>query len=329
LPATFDADKAKEAEAAMFTRRRALGVAVLGGAALVGTRAAQADDWRAAYPAVSFAVVPAENEAGVVNRWTPFVTYLSHALGVPVTLRIGNDYAAVIEGQRSGNIHIGYYGAASFARALITGVQTEAFALNVNKKSGRGYYSVFYVLASSPYQRIQDLKDKNLGLVDVNSTSGYQVPLFTLHEMGIDADTFFAQSLITGSHENGIFALVSGTVDVAADSWNSESYSNLTRMLTKDMLKHRDGTKMTQADFRIILKSPQIINGPYTYLSSLPEAMKADIRAAFFAAPSKVPEAFDRLSDGQNLPWEPVDNAAYDGIVKLIRFVDGLHRTKA
>lgn len=313
----------------MITRRRALGSAVLGGTAWFGMPAARADDWRASYPAISFAVVPAENEAGVVNRWTPFVTYLSQSLRVPVTLRIGNDYAAVIEGQRSGNIQIGYYGAASFARALITGVRTEAFALNVNKKSGRGYYSVFYVLAGSPYQRIEDLKGKNIGLVDVNSTSGYQVPLFTLHEMGIDADRFFAKSLVTGSHENGIFALVSGTVDVAADSWNSDSYSNLTRMLTKGMLKHADGTPMTQADFRIILKSAQIINGPYTYLASLPPAMKADIRAAFFAAPGKVPEAFDRLSDGQNLPWEPVDNSAYDGIVKLIRFVDGLHRAKS
>jgi phosphonate transport system substrate-binding protein len=312
----------------MITRRRTLGAAMAGGAALFASRTARADDWRTAYPAINFAVVPAENEAGVVNRWTPFTDYLSQALRVPVTIRIGNDYAAVIEGQRSGNIQIGYYGAASFARALITGVQTEAFALNVNKKSGRGYYSVFYVLAKSPYQKIQDLKGKNIGLVDVNSTSGYQVPLFTLHEMGIDADTFFGKSLITGSHENGIFALVSGTVDVAADSWNSNTYSNLTRMLDKHMLKHPDGTPMTQADFRIILTSAQIINGPYTYISSLPPAMKADIRAAFFAAPAKVPAAFDRLSDGQNLPWEPVDNAAYDGIVKLIRFVDALHRTK-
>ena len=312
----------------MLTRRRALGVAALGGVASIGARVAHAGDWRQAYPEIAFAVVPAENEAGVVNRWTPFAAYLSQALGVKVTLRIGNDYAAVIEGQRSGNIHLGYYGAASFARALITGVRTEAFALNVNKVSGRGYYSVFYVLASSPYQKIEDLKSKNLGLVDVNSTSGYQVPLFTLHEMGIDTDTYFANSLVTGSHENGVFALVAGTVDVAADSWNSPTYSNLTRMLTKKMLKHPDGTLMTQADFRIVLTSQQIINGPYTYLADLPPEMKADIRAAFFAAPTKVPDAFDRLSDGQNLPWQPVDNAAYDGIVKLIHFVDSLHRTK-
>lgn len=48
------------------------------------------------------------------------------------------------------------------------------------------------------------------------------------------------------------------------------------------------------------LKSPMIPNGPYTYLASLPEGMKADIRAAFFAAPVKAKEVFDLLSDGNN-----------------------------
>ena len=307
-------------------RRRDIARAALAAPLLQASRPARAADRRSAWPALNFGVVPAENEAGVVNRWTPFATYLSHALGVPVTLRIGNDYAAMIEAQRAGNIHIVYYGAASFSRALMTGVRTEAFAINVNKRSGRGYYSVFYVLASSPYHSIQELKGKNLGLVDVNSTSGYQVPLFALHDMGIDADTFFQRSLVTGSHENGIFALVAGTVDVAADSWNSPSYSNLSRMLAKGMLKHPDGTPMTQADFRIILTSPLIINGPYTYLADLPPDAKAAIRGAFFAAPKAVPDAFDRLSDGQNLPWEPVTNADYADMVKLIRFVDTLHR---
>jgi hypothetical protein len=47
----------------------------------------------------------------------PFVAYLTRQLGTKVTLRIANDYAAVIEGQRAGNIHIGYYGPASFSRA--------------------------------------------------------------------------------------------------------------------------------------------------------------------------------------------------------------------
>ena len=93
---------------------------VLAGAALLAfTASASAQDWKGKYPELTFAVVPAENASGVTERWTPFVAYLSKELGVKVTLRIANDYAAVIEGQRAGNIHIASYGSASFARRSI------------------------------------------------------------------------------------------------------------------------------------------------------------------------------------------------------------------
>ena len=61
-----------------------------------------AADWKSQYPELTFAVVPAENASGVSDRYAPFIDYLSKELGVPVKLRLANDYAAVIEGQRAG-----------------------------------------------------------------------------------------------------------------------------------------------------------------------------------------------------------------------------------
>jgi phosphonate transport system substrate-binding protein len=243
-----------------------------------------------------------------------------------VTLRVANDYAAVIEGQRSGNIHIGYYGPASFARARLTGVQTDAFVIDVNGDGSKGYYSVFYVRANSPYQKIEDLKGKNLGLVDPNSTSGYNMPMFALYKLGISPDSFFRKVLVTGSHENAVIAVAQGTVDVCANWWNADDDSNLTRMLTKGMLKNADGSPMQKSDFRIILKSDLIINSPTAMLSSLPPDLKAAIRTAWLEADKKDKAAFDRLSDGKNQPWQPIDNAAYNDTIKLIQFVDKLHR---
>ena len=133
-------------------------------------------------------------------------------------LRVANDYAAVIEGQRAGNIHVAYYGPAGFARALATDVKVTAFAIDVNNDGSKGYYSVFYVMADSPYQKIEDLKGKALGLVDPNSTSGYNMPLFALNRMGIDPKTFFSNVVITGSHENAVIALTGGQVQTCAIS---------------------------------------------------------------------------------------------------------------
>src|SRR6201985_825217 len=302
-------------------------IVLAGAASLAFVRtASSAEDWKAKYSEITFAVISAENGSGVTERFTPFVNYLSKELGIKVTLRVANDYAAVIEGQRAGNIHIGYYGPGSVVRPRVPNGTTDAFVVDVNSDGSKGYYSVFYVLAKSPYQKLEDLKGKNLGLVDPNSTSGNNMPRFKMNQMGIDPDTFFSQVVFTGSHENAVLALAQGTVDVCANWWNAENDSNLTRMLTKNMVKSSDGKPLTKEDFRIIVKSDLIINSPYAYLSDLPEDMKAAIRKAFLEASEKDPEAFKKLSAAKNLPWQTIENADYDRTIELIRFVDNLRK---
>ena len=315
-----------------FSRYRDLAIMIdrrlfLTAAAVALASPASAQSWKSKYPELTFAIIPAENASGVTERWTPFVDYLSRQLGVKVNLRIANDYAAVIEGQRSGFIQIASYGSASFARARITGVKTEAFANDINNDGSTGYYSVFYVNAKSPYKTIADLKGKNLGLVDPNSTSGNNVPRFELDKEGIpNAEAYFGKVIYAGSHENAVLALAQGTVDVAANQWTNDDDSTLAQMLRKNMLKQPDGTAMTKADFRIIHKSDIIPNGPYAYSTDLPDDLKAAIAKAFLEAPEKDKAAFDRLADGQRKGFKPETTKDWDATIELVKFVDRLRK---
>ena len=295
---------------------------LLGAAAAVTVPArALTADWQRRYPELIFAVVPAENASGVSDRFAPFVAYLSKELGVPVTLRLANDYAAVIEGQRAENIHIAHYGPASYAKAYLTGVKAEPFVTSRKENGEIGYYSVIYVRADSPYHDIHDLKGKTIGFVDPNSTSGYNAPRFYLRKMGIDVDSFFAKSIITGSHENGIIALDKGTVDCAADWWNADDDSNLTRMVNKGMAK--------KDDLRIIFKTPILPGSPYADLAGLPDDLKQAILAAFLTAPTKDKAAFDRLSDGKDKGFVEVSHKDYADIVEMIQFVDAMRKDRS
>jgi len=303
----------------MLTRRHTLSLAVAGLA--LAAAPAFAQDWKAKYPELVFAIIPSENASGVTERYTPFVQYLAKELGTKVTLRIANDYAAVIEGQRAGNIHIGMYGPASFARARMTGAKVDAFAIETNLDGTKGYHSVFYVKKDSPYQKVEDLKGKNLGLVDPNSTSGNNVPRFALNGMKIEPETFFSKVVYTGSHENAIIALQQGTVDIAANWWNDEQESNLQRMARKNMAKAED--------FRIIFKSEQIVNSPMAYLTDMPEELKTKIRDAVLNLATKDKVAFDKIYEGKQGPLVAVDNKAYDPIIELNKFVDELRKKKS
>ena len=81
---------------------------------------------------------------------------------------------------------------------------------------------MLYVKKDAPYKNIQELKGKNLCLVDPNSTSGNNVPRYAMHKMGIDPDSFFAKVVYSGSHENAVIAVRQGTCDAAFNWWNDE-----------------------------------------------------------------------------------------------------------
>jgi len=297
---------------------------------MTSSMGAMAQDWKAKYPELTFAIVPAENATGVVERYAPLMDYLTKQLGVKVSLRIANDYAAVIEGQRTGSVQIASYGSASFARALITGVKTEAFGIDVNGDGTTGYYSVFYVKKDSPYKSIEDLKGKNLGLVDPNSTSGNNVPRLVLDQKGINPEAYFGKVVFTGSHDNAVLALAQGTVDVAANAWTTDEDNYLVRLASKGLLKAADGTALKSSDFRIVAKSEPILNGPMTYLSDLPADLKAKIADAFFNLRKNDKAVAEKIYDGKmdREGWKPAKTEEWKPVVDLVKFVDSLAKKK-
>ena len=298
--------------------RRSVLLAVAASTMLATVGAANAAEWKAKYPELVFAIVPAENASSVNDRYGPMMEYLSKQLGVKVTLRVAADYAAVIEGQRAGQIHIGYYGPASFARALMIGAKVEAFAQDVNADGTKGYYSVLWVKKDNPASKIEDLKGKNLCLVDPNSTSGNNVPRYSMDKAGIDPEKFFSKTVYAGSHENAIIGVQQGTCDAAFNWYNDENESLLMRMDRKGMAKY--------ADFKMIFKSDVIVNSPMAVLADMPADLKLAIKDAILNVSKNNPMAFEKATDGKAKPWESVDNKAYDTIIELNKFVDQLKK---
>jgi phosphonate transport system substrate-binding protein len=299
----------------MMNRRMLLAATAL---TLAGLTAAHAD-YKTAFPELVYAVVPAENASGVTDRFQPWMDYLAKELGVKVTLRVANDYAAVIEGQKAGNIHIAGYGPSSYVRAhTVTAGGVEPFVTNINQDGSTGYFSVAYVKADSAATKLEDLKGKNLCLVDPNSTSGNNVPRFAMASMNMEPEKFFGKVVMAGSHENVITAIASGTCDVGFNWWNSEEDTNLMRMDRKGMVK--------AADFKIVFRSDLIPGSPEAMLTTLPDDLKAAIKKAYDEAPTKGKEAFDKLSDGKWKGWSPVTNDTYKVTFELQKFVDELRK---
>lgn len=304
----------------MLSRRLALALAA--SLSLAVPAVAQGEDWRRTHPELVFSIIPSENSSGVLDRYSPFMAYLSKALGVKVTLRVASDYAAVIESLRAGQVHFAHMGPAAYARAaIVTQNGVEPLVTMANSQGAIGYYSVLYVRAADPAQGLADLRGRNLCLVDPNSASGNNVPRFALSKLGIDPEAHFGKIVYSGSHENAVIGLAQGTCDAAFNWWNTERESNLLRMAAKNMARAED--------YRIIFKSDLIPGSLITMMRTAPEALRDAVRRAFIEAAAADREAFLRISDGAATSYVPVRSEDYQVMIDLSRFIDQMRRRRS
>ncbi len=277
---------------------------------VVSLVSAAPDNWRKKYPTLVVSAITGENEADRVVRYKPLIAYLTKELGVKVEFYVVSDYAGVIEGMKAKKIQFAALGPMSYAQAYkVTGGNVEPSFTSVTLDGESGYHSVVVVKASSPYQTLDDLKGKSFAFADPNSTSGYLFPSFYLKKMGKNPETFFGKTGFSGSHENGVIAIMNGTYDAAATHWANENSGNLARMIKKNMIK--------AGDVRVIWTSPLIPNSPWTILKDLPEQMKDDVKKAFLEYQVKDPDGFQKLTDGQVLKYIPTTHDRYLDIIEI------------
>jgi phosphonate transport system substrate-binding protein len=276
----------------MLRRRSAL---MLPGLALMPRLAGAQEDWRQQIREVRFGMISVENERDAIARLQGLQAYMSRELRTNFRVFRGSDYAAVVEAMRAGHSELGYLGPASYGLARrVMGERIAPIFRYIDNEGLEGYHSVMIVKADSPLRQLEDMRGKTLGFSDPNSTSGFQVPGWFLRRQGMDPTTYFSRTGFTGSHEQGVMAVINGTFDAAVISYSNERRNTFQRMAEKGMIP--------EGAIRVIWKSPLIPNAPIVMRMDLPEAFRSEAIATFAAMPQRDPQAFrDMSSDARGL----------------------------
>lgn len=281
----------------------AIGLSILG----FGPAAA---DWRADFKELRFAVTSAENEADTMTRFGAFGAYMQKKLGVPVQVRRGSDYAAVVEALRARQVEFARMGPAAYARAVqLMGDGIVPLAKDMDLDGAVGYHSVVAVRSDSGFRTIDDLKGRSLAFADPNSASGFQAPSYFLNKEGRNPAQHFGRTGFAGNHETGILAVLSGQFDASATWWNNAARSNITRMEEKKMIP--------AGALRVIWTSPLIPNSPWV-ARSLPADLLKAYTDALLSIPSDAPEVWNRLVDGKMLRPVAASREEYLDMVRMI-----------
>jgi len=266
-------------------------------------------DWRDEHPEIVFGMASGENLTDQQRRWQPIADYLSEALGVKVTLRQSNEYAAIIEAQRAGQVDLANYGSAAYATAYeVMEGNVLPLVTNQNIDGQHGYFSMLVTRNEATIGSLADLKGKKLAFIEPNSTSGYLAPHHYLNEAGYD-ESFFSEVSFAGADESALMAVANGTYDATVSWFNSDEVNNLTTIEGKGIVP--------KGALKILWKTPILPNGPYVVRKDMPEEMREDIKQALLDFKTKDPERFATVSAGQWAGMIAVDHATYEGIIAM------------
>ncbi|MEM7377276.1 MAG: phosphate/phosphite/phosphonate ABC transporter substrate-binding protein [Pseudomonadota bacterium] len=241
--------------------------------------------------------------------------YVSAAYKVPAKMYTFKDYAGTMESFVGGNLDYTWFGSSGYAGLFLQDPEAgEPIMTRMQPTGDTGYYSVMVTLADSGIEKLEDMKGKDLGFADPNSTSGVLIPSIELKDQLGELDQHFASTEFQGGHENGVLAVLNGDID-AAVTWVSgvgewdEGYSsgNLRKMVDKGILN--------MDDIRQIWSSNLIPNGPIVMRKALPQEAKDTMLGMMQWIHDNDPECSENVANGIVKAWVPVDHSFYEVIV--------------
>jgi phosphate/phosphite/phosphonate ABC transporter binding protein len=157
---------------------------------------------------IVFTYTPVEDPAVYENIFKPFTTHLAACLNKKVVFYQVQSNAAEIEAMRSGRLHVGGFstGPTAFAVNLAGAVP---FAIKGTAKEFQGYNLIVVVKASSPYQKLSDLKGKKVAHTSPSSNSGHLAPMSLFPAQGLTPDKDY-KIIFSGKHDQSVMGVNSG-----------------------------------------------------------------------------------------------------------------------
>lgn len=214
-----------------------------------------------------FTYTPVEDPAVYESVFKPFLEHITKHTGKRVIYYQVHQNAAQVEAMRSGRLHVAGFstGPTGFAVNLAGAVP---FAVKGSEKQLQGYHLIVVVKASSPFQKLPDLKGKKVAHTSPSSNSGNLAPRVLFPPLGLTPDQDYKVAY-SGKHDQSVIGVSTGDYDaapVASDVFD--------RMVRRGTVKGED--------FRIIYKSPLFPTSSFAYAHDLHPELVKKIKEAFF-----------------------------------------------
>jgi phosphonate transport system substrate-binding protein len=273
--------------------------------------------WRAQVKELRFAVHPQTEASGQPVSTEPLQQYMERATGVPVRIhQVSDMYTSTIQALSSGQVDVAFLAGGGYVnvREQVGGLVTPLL-VTLGAHGEHGYYSSLVVRADSPYHSLADLKGKSLAVVDLNSTSGYLMPMHAMRQKGIDPDTYFSRVGMAGGHPQAVTAVYNGQYDAA---WSMSSNGTPeTGFSVTSWGRMEDRGMIPRGAIRDIWDVGPVPNSAFVMRTDRPQALQDLLRGAMAAIPYDQPDAFVSIGSLPGTTLTAGNDAMFAEMIKL------------
>lgn len=216
-------------------------------AGCAGTPAAGESAQPAADPeSLVLALVPSQDQDGLVDTAAPLTDYLTEELGIEVTGVVSKDYQAAVEAMGAGQAQIGFLPSLQLWQA--NDMYDASVVLQTERNGNITYPAQFMTnnpdkyCDDTPVERdgmvfcngadamagpagldsIDKVKGANVALLGPGSPAGYIYPILALQEAGLDTDTDINQIPVT-ANDASVLAVYNGDAEVGFSFWDART----------------------------------------------------------------------------------------------------------
>jgi len=159
---------------------------------------------------IKIATLPVSDDPTAVNPNEALVELLEAETGREVEVTDVPDYLSVVEAIRADHVDMGIMSGFPSALALNTGEVDSLLAWKGTDEP----VSTCVVLDGSPAKTLEDFRGKTIAFADQASSSGYFMPVYMLHQAGLEQGKDY-EAIFAGGHQGSFAALEQGQVDAA------------------------------------------------------------------------------------------------------------------
>lgn len=240
----------------------------------------------------------------LIRNFQPLADHLALAIGRSVEVDISPNYSTHIERIGKDEVSIAYMGPIPFIRlTALYGDKPILAKLEVRGETRfRGH---IVVRQQDPITMLADLKGKRFAFGNLGSTMGYTLPLYMLHQTGIDTSAFSEYKFLN-SHHNAAMSVLAGDFDAGA-------------------LKEEVFLKYQNRGLRVLASTPPIPTHLFVVSSKLQPELVQQLRQIMLKL-SDDPESQTILSSIQKgtTALRHANNSDYDTLRTILTTVDAL-----